>query len=200
MGIVRWSLLWYGILSFYREVSSFLLETINGLGMHLLAVTPTQLVAMTKVRLCTTSLLSLRGILILTSRQALLFTAPTFQIAVLLNQLSLLFLYRRVFTMKKAWFRWSIYWIGLFCIATGIAIFFAGLLHCVPIEFGWNPKVKGGVCNVSVRQLYITANILNLFGDLGIVILPIPLIWSLHMNTATKAAVSGMFLLGGLSV
>lgn len=51
MGIVRWSLLWYGILSFYREVSSFLLETINGLGMHLLAVTPTQLVAMTKVGL-----------------------------------------------------------------------------------------------------------------------------------------------------
>lgn len=102
--------------------------------------------------------------------------------------------------MKKGWFRWSIYGIGLFCITTGVAIFFAGLLHCVPIEFGWNPRVKGGVCYVSVRKLYITANILNLFGDLGIVILPIPLIWSLHMNTATKAAVSGMFLLGGLSV
>lgn len=48
------------ILTFYREVSSFLLETINGLGMHLLAVTPTQLVAMTKVGLCTTSLVSQR--------------------------------------------------------------------------------------------------------------------------------------------
>ena len=138
--------------------------------------------------------------MILTSKQALLFTAPAFQIAVLLNQLSILFLYRRVFTMKKKWFRWSIYGIGLFCIATGLAIFFAGLFHCVPIEFGWDPNVKGGVCYVSVRELYITANLLNLFGDLGIVILPIPLIWSLHMNKKTKAAVSGMFLLGGLSV
>lgn len=58
MGIVRWNLLWYDTLKCRRKVSSFLLETINGLGMHLLAVTPTQLVAMTKVGLCTASLLS----------------------------------------------------------------------------------------------------------------------------------------------
>lgn len=129
--------------------------------------------------------------------QALLFEAPTFQVAVMLNQLSLLFLYRRVFTLMESWFRYTLYAIGIFCIGSGVALFFAGLFHCMPLNHGWNPTVPGH-CRVNIQALYITATVLNLVGDISIVAAPIPLIWSLQMNLPTKGAVTVMFLLGGL--
>lgn len=115
----------------------------------------------------------------------------------MLNQLSLLFLYRRVFTLIEPWFKYAVYAIGVFCIGCGIALFFAGLLHCLPLNHGWNPNVQGH-CSVNIQTLYITATVLNLVGDISIVAVPIPLVWSLQMDLSTKAAVTGMFLLGGL--
>lgn len=150
-------------------------ETRNGLGLHLLAVKPEQIKNLTR---------------------ALLFEAPTFQIAVMLNQLSLLFLYKRVFTTVESWFKYVLYALGIFCIGSGVALFFAGLLHCMPLNHGWNPNVPGH-CGVDIQALYITATVLNLVGDIGIVAAPIPLIWSLQMSLPTKVAVTGMFLLGG---
>lgn len=115
------------------------------------------------------------------------------------NQLSLLFLYKRVFTLRNIWFRNSLIGLGIFCIGTGLALFFAGLFHCVPLNYGWNKKIKGR-CDVNIQALYITATVLNLVGDIGIVAAPIPLIWSLQMSPPTKVGVTGMFLLGGLWV
>lgn len=115
----------------------------------------------------------------------------------MLNQLSLLFLYRRVFTLMESWFKYVMYAIGTFCVGSGIALFFAGLFHCVPLNHGWNPTVPGH-CGVNIQTLYITATVLNLVGDISIVAAPIPLIWSLQMSLPTKAAVTAMFFLGGL--
>lgn len=50
LGILRWYLLWYEISDILKRSELIISETINGLGMHLLAVTPSQLVAMTKVK------------------------------------------------------------------------------------------------------------------------------------------------------
>lgn len=115
----------------------------------------------------------------------------------MLNQLSLLFLYKRVFTIGTTWFRYTLYSLGIYCIASGLALFFAGLLHCYPLNYGWDKTVKGR-CTVDIQALYITATVLNLVGDLGIVIAPIPIIWGLQMSKSTRVAVSIMFLLGGL--
>lgn len=167
-------------------------ETCNGLGLHLLAVTPEQIMNLTKVR----CLRPRNSSLILTST-GLLFEAPTFQLAVMLNQLSLLFLYRRVFTLAELWFKSALYAIGIFYIGSGIGLFFTGLFHCVPLKHGWNLNIPGH-CGTNVLTLYITATALNLFGDISIVAAPMPLIWSLRMSLPTKAALTGMFLLGGL--
>lgn len=117
----------------------------------------------------------------------------------MLNQLSLLFLYRRAFTLIEPWFKYVLYAIGVFCIASGIALFFAGLFHCIPFNHGWNPNVPGH-CSIDIQPLYVTATVLNLAGDIGIVAAPIPLIWSIQMSLSTKFAVTGLFLLGGLWV
>ena len=97
----------------------------------------------------------------------------------------------------ESWFRYTLYAIGIFCIGSGIGLFFGGLFHCMPLNHGWNPNVPGH-CRVNIQALYITATVLNLVGDIGIVVAPIPLIWSLQMDRATKGLVTFMFLLGGL--
>lgn len=115
-----------------------------------------------------------------------------------LIQLSFLFLYKRIFTTTIRWFTTSLYIIGLICIAICIAFFFSIIFECTPINYAWNKTIKGHCINISAR--YISADVLNLVVDIALVVLPIPLVWSLQMSVSTKLAVVGMFLLGGLSV
>ena len=128
----------------------------------------------------------------------MVYIGPAFAFAVMLTQLSILFLYRRVFTMKKPWFRNTVYILLFFSVTTGLAFFFASLLSCTPFAYSWDKSLEGNCTDV--RLVYIVALVANLVVDVAIVAAPIPLIWGLHMTSGTKWALSGMFLLGGLSV
>ena len=70
----------------------------------------------------------------------------------------------------------------------------------MPVNYNWDPTIRGAHCGVNVRNLAVTSCVINLVVDLCIVAAPMPLVWKLHVNTATKAALTGMLLLAGLSV
>ena len=116
-----------------------------------------------------------------------------------LIQLSILFLYKRIFTTTIRWFKISLYVIGFVSILICIAFFFSILFACTPLSFAWNKSIPGGHC-INIKARYVSADVLNLATDIAIVVIPIPLVWRLQMNVGTKLAVVGMFLLGGLLV
>lgn len=116
----------------------------------------------------------------------------------LLTQLSLLFLYKRIFSLGAAWFRMTYYALLFFVLSINVPIFFVTLFQCTPFRLAWDKSIEGRCINV--RQLYLVHTVLILVLDLCIVAAPMPHVRRLHTTAGTKGAVAGMFLLGGLSV
>lgn len=113
----------------------------------------------------------------------------------------MLFLYRRVFTLLQTWFRYSLIVIAFFSLGSGISMVLANIFACSPIKkaWAWETAAAGDHC-ISVLNVAIAYSALSLVVDLAIVTVPIPLIWGLNTSRRTKVAVSGMILLGSLSV
>lgn len=117
---------------------------------------------------------------------------------VMLTQLSILFLYKRVFTTNNAWFKYTLYTLGFFSFAVNISVFFGILFSCSPVRFAWDKSINR-YCH-EVRIVYLSHTALIFVLDICIVVAPMPLVWNLHATAGTKGAVAGLFLLGGLSV
>lgn len=116
----------------------------------------------------------------------------------MLTQLSILFLYNRVFTTNTPWFKYTLYALGGFSLAIAISVFFAIVFSCSPVSFAWDKSINGHC--YEVRGLYLVHTVLVFVLDVCIVAAPMPMVLNLHTTMGTKGAVAGMFLLGGLSV
>lgn len=119
--------------------------------------------------------------------------------AIFVVQISFLLFYRRIFTFQNNRFKWSVLAVGVFAFCVWIAVFFATVFHCHPVEFHWDFTIPGGYCG-DPQRIFLTGLGLNLLTDIFIVILPIPMIWRIQITPAEKIAISGAFLLGGLFV
>jgi hypothetical protein len=68
-------------------------------------------------------------------------------------------------------------------------------LLCRPFEFNWDKTIEGGYC-ANERIAWLTAGILNLLLDVVIVVLPLPLLWKLHLPLLKKLGVIFMLSVG----
>ncbi|KAI0867199.1 hypothetical protein GGS24DRAFT_411578 [Hypoxylon argillaceum] len=114
---------------------------------------------------------------------------------------SILFLYRRILRGNTLSYVTSGLLIAVW--SWGIAFFFASLFTCYPINQNWlslhgSPE-HNAHCYNYIPMYYATA-ISNVILDVLILLVPIPIVWRLHMPTKRKIGVIGIFLLGGLVV
>lgn len=114
----------------------------------------------------------------------------------MLTQLSILFLFKRLFTTQKRWFRNTLYALGAASIAQNLAIILTVMFYCVPFNYSWNKSIKGGHC-YQFHVVYLIGLLLNLVTDIAILAAPIPIIWGLRLNAKSKKGLTGIFLLGG---
>lgn len=112
------------------------------------------------------------------------------------TQISFLFLYKRVFTTYRAWFRYTLYVIAFLVLTSNLSVILAWMFQCKPIQKAWEYGALGHC--IEVRRMYVVHAALTLVIDVGIVVAPMPLIWTLHADRTYKMAVGGMFLLGSL--
>lgn len=75
-----------------------------------------------------------------------------------------------------------------------VSLFIGFLVQCLPypLSFLWEDPMK---CNPSARGAQISG-IVNIFIDITILIMPLPIVWALQMSKKQKIAVCGVFLLG----
>lgn len=111
----------------------------------------------------------------------------------------MLLLYKRVFTLLRTGFRNILGLIAFLAFTSNLATILAIIFQCSPIRKGWDRRSTAGHC-INALRLYIVHAALSLVVDVAIVIAPLPLVWSLQLDRRTKVAVSGMVLLGSLSV
>lgn len=82
-------------------------------------------------------------------------------------------------------------------IAWAIALILAVFFGCRPFRYTWDKTVPGGHCvNENAVGYGITAT--NIVTDIVVLVLPIPWLWKLQLETSRKLAIVGIFLLGCL--
>lgn len=111
-------------------------------------------------------------------------------------KISVLLLYHRIFR-----FTWSIYVCAFLSIGYTISVSTTISLACVPTSFFWTQWVdplSGGYCRINLYNFYLWNGVANLFTDVIILCVPIPVVWKLQMPRPQKFAICGIFLLGGL--
>jgi hypothetical protein len=75
-----------------------------------------------------------------------------------------------------------------------ISAFVTGFTICRPIEAFWNPAVPGGKCGDLVIAFGVIGW-LDVALDVFIFILPLPMVWNLHLPLANKIGVFCIFAL-----
>ncbi|KAL4796203.1 hypothetical protein BDV19DRAFT_388351 [Aspergillus venezuelensis] len=94
--------------------------------------------------------------------------------------------------------QWLLWGVIAVSVAVGLAFWLVLMLQCHPVEYFWHRLTSEGKCIdvdyiLDVAYLYsVTATICDFI--LGL--LPIALVWKLHMNTRTKAALAGILSMG----
>ncbi|CAO2655321.1 Nn.00g103850.m01.CDS01 [Neocucurbitaria sp. VM-36] len=112
--------------------------------------------------------------------------------SVCIIKFSILALYRRIFGLS---------WLGWFCIVLTSGYLLTNHivlpLYTRPLHYYWNQWYGAeGKILVDEAKFYLGVGIINLFGDICILMVPISSVLKLHMERTQKIAICFMFLLG----
>lgn len=114
----------------------------------------------------------------------------------MLTKISLLMLFHRIFVTPA--FRISTKIIGVIVVLWWIGTILADTLICLPINHGFNPEIPGH-CG-DKQLLAILPPIPWIVTDLVILLMPLPVVWNLHLPRIQRIGLGALFLLGGLYV
>ena len=116
-------------------------------------------------------------------------------ISACLPKVSILAVYLRIFVEK--WSRIACYVLMFMVIANVIGNIPPLIYKCDPISYGWDPTTPGGWCaDIEPRVRYVS--LINIITDVGMLVLPIPVIWKLHTNKSTKFGLACVFATGSV--
>ncbi|MCJ1403436.1 hypothetical protein MMC11_006659 [Xylographa trunciseda] len=124
------------------------------------------------------------------------YTVGTLQCtALLMTKISLLILYHRIFITPG--FRLATKVLGVVMILWWIGTFLADTLICIPISSNWDPTVPAHCGN---KQLLAKIPPIPWIAtDLIVLLMPVPMVWKLHLPRLQRIGLAGLFLLGGLA-
>ncbi|KAH6616245.1 hypothetical protein C7974DRAFT_441811 [Boeremia exigua] len=79
-------------------------------------------------------------------------------------------------------------------------IFFSLLFACRPIAASWDPLLAPIAQCVNVGAIYISTAVIGIATDIILLGLPIPMIWKLQMPLKQKIGLTGMFIIGSITI
>ncbi|KAJ5936157.1 integral membrane protein [Penicillium verhagenii] len=112
------------------------------------------------------------------------------------TKLSILALYKRLFTVKPMTIAVNI--MASFVVLWCVSIMVAATLNCIPINSFWDRSIDGKC--IDAASFNYAMQIPNIFSDLIILVMPIRLVLALPIPKTQKILLSGVFLIGGLTL
>ncbi|KAI1306329.1 hypothetical protein F5Y03DRAFT_139254 [Xylaria venustula] len=112
-------------------------------------------------------------------------------------KIGILLFYWRVF-QRTASFRMGAMIVTFISSGIFLSNFFTFTFQCFPVQKFWLPDTKGTCINQNA--FYLSSAIINVFGDIAVLSLPLPIIWRLHASRSRKWSLSFLFLLGAFVV
>ena len=110
-----------------------------------------------------------------------------------LIRISVVLFYHRIFGRERK-FRIALWCTGGMLVAWFIAISAISIFQCSPVQKQWNYTLPGHCLSFYGTFIGVTAP--NVFIDLFLLILPVPMLWKLQIKTTQKIALTANFLLG----
>lgn len=102
------------------------------------------------------------------------------------------------FFFVVTWFVRCVYAVIGLTVLLFLAIIIGLLTGCTPIQFNWDPSIPGGHCGLARSDSFYLSGALNLALDIIIVVLPLPVIWTLKVSGLKRMGISAMFSLGAM--
>ncbi|OKL55869.1 hypothetical protein UA08_08863 [Talaromyces atroroseus] len=124
---------------------------------------------------------------------ATLFYAPM----ALFVKVALLTLLARIFKPYRKWVMFIYLILGV-VLSYYIPAFVIKARICDPVSAYWNGTNSGGSC-IDQSKVIMADSVISVVTDLAILILPLPLTWSLQMPFSQKLKVIGLLSAGGLA-
>lgn len=118
-----------------------------------------------------------------------------YKININLTKASILLLYLRIFPNKK--YRVACYVLLALVSAFGFALAFSSIFQCTPIPRAWNKAAYPGTCIDLTKSWYANAGF-SIGTDILILMLPMPVIYTLRMPMKQKIGISLLLALGAL--
>ncbi|KAI1116958.1 hypothetical protein F5Y14DRAFT_12413 [Nemania sp. NC0429] len=112
-------------------------------------------------------------------------------------KIGILLFYWRVF-QRTASFRLGALIVALLSSGIYFSNFFSFIFQCLPVRRFWEPETPGSCINQNA--FYLASAIINVFGDIAVLSLPLPIIWNLQASRNKKWSLSFLFLLGAFVV
>ncbi|RAK99578.1 uncharacterized protein BO80DRAFT_119173 [Aspergillus ibericus CBS 121593] len=147
----------------------------NGLGTHIHFVPAADLVVYLKV-LATGSFL--------------------YPLCIAFTKLSILALYKRIFSIRPMILAANT--VGALVILWCFGVCLIGTVTCIPLQKLWDPSIPGGCINLA--KFYYGLQIPNIVTDAVILVLPMKHVWELQVPRSQKVMLTGIFLLGALTL
>ena len=126
--------------------------------------------------------------------QSLFIVLNLYLFTALAIKISILCLYRRIFTVRN--FQRASLVTGLVVVAFAIAAEVAALLSCRPVTKFWS-RLEPGYC-FNFDTYYVAVQVIDVVIDTIILALPVRMVSKLQLSRTDKATILGIFLLGGL--
>ena len=114
--------------------------------------------------------------------------------AIAFTKYSVLLFYRRLFPSKSVLRTLQV--VALVVLAWQIVIIAGYIWECRPVQKAWDTMVPG-TC-IDLKKLWLGNAIPNSLTDIVIIIIPLPLIWKLHLPRSQRLLLCGVFLTGAL--
>lgn len=102
----------------------------------------------------------------------------------------------RIFEPYRTYVKWIYGFLSVMAIYY-IIMLFLKMLICRPISRFWDPSVEGECFNQ--RALILTDNVISLFSDVVVLLLPCPLTKKLQVGLWAKIKIAAAFSAGGIA-
>ncbi|CAI7650979.1 unnamed protein product [Penicillium glandicola] len=112
-------------------------------------------------------------------------------------RLAILLLYIEIFPGNQKFF-WCATGVGCLVFIYWVSAILTIALLCSPVAYNWDRTISGK-CGDVLKIQYASAGF-NMGIDLGVVLLPLPIVWRLQMSSRKKTGVTASFAIGILQV
>lgn len=114
------------------------------------------------------------------------------------TKLSVLLFYKRIF--KGTFVNTSAWTMIAVTIVWTVAFLFANMFQCWPFWINWTAFGATKENCININTMFRAQAYSDVFTDVLILSLPLPCIWAMQLQTKQKIAISGIFLLGGVTI